>query len=111
MNRLVNKDNFSAIKASNSIAQICNPLSLLGITFFNHIRIYQDLSRLSFSNRGDWLEHFFAQQYYNHGRFSKNPFLHTSSNITWKTMGNDGVVQDAKENFNIDNGFTIIKSH
>lgn len=108
---LKNVDGFSAIKKSNEIIEICQPLSCLKITFFNHIRIFNNGARLSFSNRGDWLEHFFNKKYYNLGKYSKNYQCLTPGIMVWQCSVSDGVQGDAKNNFNIDHGITIIKKH
>lgn len=109
--RLVNEDNFMAIKLSNEIGVIAEPLNLLGISYFNHIRIFNDLSRLSLANNPQWLEHFFHSKYYCRGRFSKNPFVFDNGHVLWKVAADDHVNIDASKNFNIDNGITIIKSY
>lgn len=104
-----NKKISNAIKQSQSINEISIPLKIFNITFFNHIRIFNDKSRLSLSNRGDWLEHFNKQQYIKNAYFSKNPILLTQEYYLWDVMINpDNVMSVAKNDFNIAHGFTIV---
>lgn len=111
MIKLMNVDNFSAIKKSNDIAEIARPLSLLNIHFFNHIRVFNDGSRISLSNRGDWLEYFFKNQLYNLGNFSRNPKSLPVGHCLWKLLPRDGVLDIASNQFDIDNGITIIEKN
>jgi hypothetical protein len=107
---LVKTDNFASLDFSLDIKEIARPLALLGITYFNHIRIFPDLSRISLGTHPEWLKHFFEKKYFLHGRFSKKPhsFLQNQA-ILWKLADDDSVSSDASLNFNIDNGITIIK--
>lgn len=108
---LKNVDNFTSIQKSKDVIEICSPLALFKITYFNHIRIFNNGARLSLGNRPDWLEHFFHKQYHNKGNFSKNYKQLTQGYILWKGAPDDGVLNDARSNFNIDNGITIVKKH
>ncbi len=111
MYKLINKDNFAAIKHSSDIQVISSPLIALGISYFNHIRIYQNGARLSFGNHGDWLEHFFKNEYYNDGYFSKNAHALKDNYILWCTLPYNHVMFVARNEFNISNGFTIVKRY
>ena len=111
MAKLINLDRFSAIKQSSHIEQICQPLKLFGITYFNHIRIYKDRSRLSFANNPNWLKLFFDEALYNQGRYSKNPFKHQNGYYLWNALPQDNVANIASEFFDIDNGMTIVETY
>lgn len=107
---LTNEDNFFALSLSDEIKSLASPLVDLGITYFNQIRIFNDGSRISVGTHADWLNHFFKNRYYLKGRFSKKgAAFKVNDSVLWKTQPDDGVAEDARSNFNIDNGFTIIK--
>lgn len=108
MVKLINTDGFKAIKFSTEISQIARPLSRFGITYFNHKRIYQDGSHLSLATDAAWLEHFFKNAYYNIGNFSSKYSTLDSGILLWNALPPDGVIKVAREDFNIDNGITII---
>lgn len=107
---LLNHDQHAAIEQSSHITEIARPLHLLNITYFNQIRIYNDLSRLSLGTDAKWLRHFFDSKYYLQGRFSKNPGIFEENKaILWLLAPTDPVSIDARINFNIDHGMTIAK--
>jgi len=111
MFKLKNVDHFAAISHSLDIRAISSVLVPFGIHYFNHVRIYKNGSRLSLGTEATWLKHFFDYEYYNKGYFSKNPTLINANYILWNAVSSDGIMEIAKNDFNISNGFTIIRRY
>lgn len=107
--KLVNTDGFKAISFAAELCEIARPLKRFGIHYFNHIRVFDDGSRLSFGTNGLWLQHFFDNSYYKIGNFSSKPLV--SNYLLWKFLPSDGVLEIASKEFNIDNGITIIEKN
>jgi len=62
MTKLVTTDDHLAVQLSSEVDKLCQPLfNNFPITFFNYVRIYPNGSRLSMSNRADWLMHYFEK--------------------------------------------------
>ena len=108
---LINHDNYYAIGMSPYINEIVRPLFPLGITYFNHLRIFNDLSRISLGTHADWLQHFNTQKLYLVGCYSGNPTRFDMNQvILWRAHSDNRVVIEASSNFNIDNGVTLTKT-
>ncbi len=103
------RENDSGLQFTEDLVQICNPLHLLGLTYFNHIKIVKNKYRISLGNHRLWLEHFIEKKYHSKGHFSKNPTALNEKYYLWDNMPDDGVILDAAQNFDIAHGFTIIK--
>lgn len=91
------------------IADICKPLfEKTGITNFFYVRIYNDGSRLYLSHRGEWVEHYVENGYYEDKLHDYTYILGDQKQhcALWTGFDVDKVFQDVYE-FNVWNGFTI----
>lgn len=110
LSELINHDKFRALTFSSSVAEIASPLRQLGITYFNHLRIFNDLSRVSFGTDADWLMHFHSKKLYLFGCYSSNPSRFDKNRLVlWKFHNDNKVVVESSTHFNIDNGLTLVK--
>ena len=108
MPNLVTVDNHLAITLSSEVEQICKPLfTCFEISFFNYVRIFYDGQRLSLSNRSDWLEHYYNNQFQNRTVFKPSKEMMQDRYFLWDSA-DCPIVQVAGEEFNIAHGFTLI---
>lgn len=101
-----------AILSSVDIAEICSPLNHFDLLHFNYRRTYADGSRALLTNDPNWLTHYYDAGYANHGTFENIDEIQ-SGYVLWQALENNAtfanIFADARNNFNIDNGLTIIK--
>lgn len=94
---------------TSDISSICKPLVELGIDFFHYVRKFKDNSRISISNKPEWIEYFYDKHFYLAGPLEGKNELYNSSYFLWETLKGQEIYTDAREYFNIDHGITIIK--
>lgn len=111
----INLKNNRTLTATEEVKNIINSfLKKLKLTFFGYSRIYDDGYRYNLSNRCDWVEHYFTNDYQNIARLDRHPSCYTSGCIIWDTWSKNYsepqiVLKDMEDNFNIAHGLSIIK--
>lgn len=92
-----------SFEVANDVKQICEPFFReAGINYFDYARFYKDGSTLGLISDAQWFQHYFNNEYPISGSVI-NAGIHL-----WEGYM-PHVARDAKESFNIDNGFTIAK--
>lgn len=100
-------------QSSADVAELCTPLArTFHINHFNYRRTYTDGKRITLTNDPRWLEHYYEAGYNVTPTFEKERNESNSNRLTlWTELyDNDfflNIFLDAKNNFNIDQGFTI----
>lgn len=108
--------NNTTLTATEDVKNIINFfLKKLKLTFFGYSRIYDDGYRFNLSNRDDWIEHYFLNDYQNKARLDRHPSCYYSGYILWdhwsKDYSNPQIVLKDLEDFNICHGLSIIKRY
>jgi LuxR family transcriptional regulator, quorum-sensing system regulator SolR len=98
-----------------SISNICEPLSQhFNVTFFDFCRVFNDGSFFNLTSKGEWLEHFYRNQYFLLGADKFNECI-KSRYFLWTEMEEKSIPQkqflEARNDFNIDHGVSIIEKH
>lgn len=112
MSKLVIPNKAIFLGFCEDIEQICSPLKYLGITYFNYVKIYKDGSRIDLSSHLQATEYYYYKNkgYESHTLESDPLSLQTGISL-WKSMGDDPTVRVLREEFNIDNGTSIIEKN
>lgn len=105
---MINLAHYKLIDYSQKIISLCAPLEIFNITYFNYIKVFQDGTRLFFGNHPAWIKHFFDNKYFLKANFSANTEVWDEDFYAWYALPNDGVLSVARNDFNIDNGITIV---
>jgi DNA-binding CsgD family transcriptional regulator len=93
---------------NHDVNTLCEPLQLFGITYFTLDRIYADGSRVISTNRSDWIQHYYAQGYYEKSLFDCNQLKQDF--VLWAHLNKEPVYAAASEH-NISHGITLIFPH
>lgn len=103
--------NYIKMTSSDELQPILNPLRHLKITYFLFIREFLNGSRLWLTNNGQWSEHFYSKGYYKISAFEDPVEERIQGVYLWKYLRGQEVFQEARENFNIGNGMTLVEKH
>lgn len=98
-----------SMKSANAIDKICEPLSKQQINFFQYMSIDNNGGCMLLTNNKEWLQHYFNKEYYKQCDFLSAPFKHNSGYALWLNLKSQEILQDAKDNFSIANGLTLIR--
>lgn len=99
----------TAVEYSQDVSQVCHPLTLLGIDFFQFSRVYNNGQKILLCNNGDWADIISSPAITNvKGSFSVNPDK-LPERILWKAMDPNGVMQLIADRFDCTNGYTMIE--
>lgn len=102
-------------RAHDKIQEICKPLfEIFGINYFRLFRVFSDKSFIFFVSNPEWLHHFYKSDYHTVAWFDSAPPFSFKSNYTvWdlRKQEENVVGIDARKNFNIDHGITIIEKN
>lgn len=71
------------LKLSSQIADICKPLELLNISHFTYQKQFNDGSRISLSNKPQWIEDYYNLQLFDTSLFEANPSLYQPRFDVW----------------------------
>lgn len=94
------------IDASKTIKQLCNYLlQKTPITSFSVNREFFDGRRITLTTRGDWTENYFTMDYFK--RLDGYEMFYENEITIWHPFGNESIIKDARENFNICDGVTL----
>jgi DNA-binding CsgD family transcriptional regulator len=100
-----------AIASSSEIKQICSPLEkYFNITYFNYVKLFKDGSRFVLTNNADFTESYYQDKRLYQTTAVLNMEQAKTSSVHWFCEFRDQpsyVV--ARNEFDIDNGFTIIQ--
>lgn len=109
MNGLELKDHFS-LTTSQDVNQICyDPLTSIGINYFNYIKIYNDGSRELLTNNAPWIDHFYKNSLYKTAGIVDIEYLLPKGYFLWSELNsNDPAYSQGRESFNIDNGISFV---
>lgn len=92
----LNDKHFSLV-STNEVKMICKPLEVLNVTFFNHVRFYDDGSVAVLTTDADWLKFCL-----DHERPREGNIMGLQSGIyLWSDILENEVICDAKEVFKI----------
>lgn len=101
-------DSHPFLSSSNDLNEICKPLfESSDINYFLYSKIFRDSRCIWLCTNSNWLKHFCDMKYYNIGTFEQSIDQYVSGMYLWSGVYNN-VLQDAKQNFDIDNGVTLI---
>lgn len=107
----VNLENHFSLSSSNNVKEICDSsLNLLGISYFNYIKIYNhDGSRELLSNNPDWIDHFYKNSLFNSIGAVDVEHLIPKGYFLWSEMDvADPIYLHGRDFFNIDHGITFV---
>ena len=103
----LNLEKHFSLTSSGLIQQICDPvLNLIGITYFNYIKIYHnDCSREFLTNNADWIDHFYKNALYDTVGAIDIEHLLPKGYFLWSEMDKKSPVYlQGRDFFNIDHG-------
>lgn len=97
------------LTSSADILDICQPLvSCFNISYFNYVAI-KNKKIITLSTNPEWQKCFFDNKLYKDMGVLKKEKLHKGSYILWSEFNNpDQAIIVGREDFNIDNGLTIM---
>lgn len=103
------KTHFS-LTSSDDVEQICHtPLSSIGVSYFNYIKIYNDGSRELLTNNAPWIDHFYTNSLYKTVGVVDIEYLLPKGYFLWSELKNDDpAYSQGRETFNIDNGLSFV---
>lgn len=112
MSLILPRKHFS-FTSGDSIAQICDPLKLLGITHFHYMKLYPDESNIQLTNHPLFLHDFYAKGLYIFGCFEYANQCHTPGYILSSTLNNDAqkIFSFSREQYDIDHVIAITKKN
>ena len=107
----LNLEKHYALTSSAFVKEIVNPiLSMIGISYFNYIKIYNDdCSRELLTNNPEWIDHFYKNGLFNSVGAIDVEHLLPKGYFLWSELnGNDPAYIQGRDFFNIDNGISFI---
>lgn len=107
----INLEKHHALMSSSGVSDICSPLlSLIGITYFNYIKIYNnDCSRELLTNNPDWIKHFYKHALYNSLGAIDIEHLLPKGYFLWSELDvKDSIYIQGRDFFNIDHGISFV---
>lgn len=96
--------------ASSEILPIIQPLRHLKVTFFLFVREFASGGRLWLTNHGLWSEHFYTKKYYETSAFENPEEARPSGIFPWQCLRGQEMYRDARDNFGIGTGITLIEN-
>jgi len=107
---LQNIESFELDILESKIKKICSPLfSSTKLTFFEYNKSFLDYSRITVTTNAEWVYTYYNSGYYTKGMHHRHVKTYRKGYNYWNSAGRNVVNNLAKDNFNIDNGFTIIE--
>lgn len=103
----INLNNHISLTTSPDVKSICQPLSILGLSYFTLHRIFHDGSRSLLTTAPDWVHHYYLSHYYTSPIFTRVKTLHGFSYFLWSSLNRYPVFEAASE-FDIDHGITLV---
>ena len=94
---------------ADKIAQICQPLSLIGIDYFTFIRKFPEQTHLCLTNSPEWHLYFCRSRARLNDCFEAPISRFSTGYFLWSLLGNTSVEKEAKEKFQIQHDITIIE--
>lgn len=110
MSILVLTNHFSLASAAE-VNNICRePLSDLGISYFNYIKIYNDGSRELLTNNADWIDFFYQNGLYKTAAVVNIEHLLPKGYFLWSELeSGDPAYTYGRDFYNIDNGISFVE--
>lgn len=101
------------ISEADNLKQICQPLSLLGITNFFFMRLYNDGTFCDLSTEADWSVHFLNNFYMSKYEVSdiQHHLYYFDHAYLWEHNPHNKIWQEGKETFSSGNGISIFKNN
>jgi hypothetical protein len=90
----------------NIISEFTKPLKVLNMGYFTFDRHYHDNSRISLTNSGDWIKHYWKNKLYEGSIFEKDHLNFSNGHVLWNWLNREPVYSTASL-YGIDNGITI----
>ena len=114
MATIIDLNKHVAVQGAKAVEAICEPLfNAFNLNHFQFVRTYNDGSRASLHTNMEWTKHYFQNEYFNTSRTLKHPsnYIEGFSLVDgWsKSHPNQVILNDARDNWNIDHGLVIIK--
>lgn len=102
-----------SVISETSIDSLCQPLLQYGVNYFLYVKRYVDGSQLEISSHPNWSEYYYKHEFYNIGPFKNIRRIYDSGKHFWFDRGDafEKMYSVARESFNIDNGYTIVKKY
>lgn len=105
----INLQHHFSLNSANEVKQLCSPLSSLGVTYFNYLKIYPDGSRELLTTNASWIEHFYSNALYASVGAIDIEHLLPKGYFLWSELnGDDPIYNEGREFFNIDNGVSFV---
>lgn len=58
-------ENFETLcSLSEGLVDVCKPLALINLDYFHYVKVYDDGSRISLTNKSEWMRHYCARELY-----------------------------------------------
>ncbi len=101
----------SILASIPAVTEICHPLlNYYKINYFNHIRQFNDKTRICLTNNGDWVQYFCKNRLYLDAPFEEDKLeTYPKGYILWELLKDTSVFAQAHQLFNIDHGITVIE--
>jgi DNA-binding CsgD family transcriptional regulator len=97
------------LTSTDEMNSIIHPLQKLSLNYFLYVRESAEGERIFLTNRSDWNEYFYENEYYKISPF-ENPVEKKFPGIyLWRILRGQEVFKVAREQFNIAHGITIIQ--
>ncbi|KTC99395.1 helix-turn-helix transcriptional regulator [Legionella erythra] len=106
----INLEKHHVLESSQKVQEICNSsLPLLGITYFNYIKVYNnDCSRELLVNNAPWMKHFYENALYQSTAIIDIEHLLPKGYYLWTEMDKKEPAYLQGRQFNIDHGITFV---
>lgn len=102
-------DNHYALTSCKAVDQICQLLfHSTPISYFTHLRVYPDKTRIYLTSNANWVAHFFQQQFYELPYLGKPIHEYGNGLYSWDVDQNDPIAIAGREYFDIDHRLMIV---
>ena len=94
---------------SEQCIDICIPLHHFGITYFHYIKSFKDNSRISLTNRPEWMEAYYSYEFYLSPMLSKEYGSYSNTYYLWGPDKNSEILNVLRRQFNVISGIVFIE--
>ncbi len=98
-------------QTSKMIEPLFAPLKQFGITYFSYTRLYHNGARIDINNHPSMSEYYYVRSgIYQTSALESDPLSLNNGLLLWSAFPNDESIIIAREEFNTDNGITMVEN-
>ncbi|KTD48658.1 Bacterial regulatory protein, luxR family [Legionella rubrilucens] len=106
----INLERHHALQSAHNVQEICSPaLKLLGVSYFNYIKVYNDdCSRELLASHAPWIKHFYENALFQSACIVDIEHLLPKGFYLWTELDKKDPAYFQGRDFNIDNGISFV---